>query len=189
MRWWGRSRRPSGRKTYYLDLTAKGANKGNAIRLLAEAQGIDVADIAVIGDMENDVPMFAVAGFSVAMGNASEGVKGRASVAAVADNDHGGWAEAVEAVLGRALMEGMSLDCPGALARQVAEWMVERFGGEPRGIVAVALSGGSTPKLLYTLLATDEFSGRIPWDRVHWCWGDERFVPPDDPSSKLPDDE
>ena len=88
-------------QTYYLDLTAKDANKGNAIRLLAEAQGIDVSDIAVIGDMENDVPMFAVAGFSVAMGNASDGVKGRASVAAVADNDHGGWAEAVEAVLGR----------------------------------------------------------------------------------------
>ena len=79
-------------------------------------------------------------------------------------------------------MEGMSLDGPEALARHVAEWMVERLGAT-EGIVAVALSGGSTPKLLYSLLATDEFSGRIPWDRVHWCWGDERFVPPDDPSS------
>ena len=59
-------------QTYYLDLTAKEANKGNAIRLLAEAQGIDVSEIAVIGDMENDVPMFTVAGFSVAMGNATD---------------------------------------------------------------------------------------------------------------------
>lgn len=69
-----------------------------------------------------------------------------------------------------------------ALARQVAEWMVERLGAT-EGPVAVALSGGSTPKALFTLLATAEFAGRIPWDRVHWCWGDERFVPPDDPSS------
>lgn len=71
---------------------------------------------------------------------------------------------------------------PEALARHVAEWMVDRLE-ETRGEVAVALSGGSTPKLLYTLLATKEFAGRIPWERVHWCWGDERFVPPDDPSS------
>ena len=71
---------------------------------------------------------------------------------------------------------------PDALARHAAEWMVERLAAT-NGPVAVALSGGSTPKLLYTLLATDEFAGRIPWDRVHWCWGDERFVPPDDPSS------
>ena len=47
----------------------------------------------------------------------------------------------------------------------------------------VALSGGSTPKALFTLLATAEFAGQIPWERVHWCWGDERFVPPDDASS------
>ena len=86
-------------QTYYLDLTAKDANKGNAIRLLAEAQGIDVSEIAVIGDMENDVPMFAVAGFSVAMGNASPSVKGKASKAAAADNDHDGWAEAVDTVI------------------------------------------------------------------------------------------
>ena len=71
---------------------------------------------------------------------------------------------------------------PDALARHVAEWMVETLTATT-GPVAVALSGGSTPKLLYTVLATDEFRGRVPWDRVHWCWGDERFVPPDDPSS------
>lgn len=74
------------------------------------------------------------------------------------------------------------IDGPEALARQVAEWMVERLGAT-EGPVAVALSGGSTPKMLYSLLATAEFAGRIPWDRVHWCWGDERFVPPDDASS------
>lgn len=71
---------------------------------------------------------------------------------------------------------------PAELARRVAEWMVERLNAA-EGTVAVALSGGSTPKLLYTLLATEAFKDRVPWHRVHWCWGDERFVPPDDPSS------
>lgn len=79
-------------------------------------------------------------------------------------------------------MSAASIGGPEALARQVAEWMVERLGAT-EGKVVVALSGGSTPKLLYTLLATAEFAGRIPWERVHWCWGDERFVPPDAPSS------
>ncbi|MDT7952473.1 MAG: 6-phosphogluconolactonase, partial [Acetobacteraceae bacterium] len=62
------------------------------------------------------------------------------------------------------------------------EWVVERLTAT-QGEVAVALSGGSTPKLLYRVLATDEFARRMPWDRVHWCWGDERFVAPDDPAS------
>jgi 6-phosphogluconolactonase len=44
---------------------------------------------------------------------------------------------------------------------------------------AVALSGGSTPKGLYTLLATPEYREQIPWSRVHLFWGDERCVPPD----------
>jgi Cof subfamily protein (haloacid dehalogenase superfamily) len=83
-------------QTYYLDLTAKEANKGNAIRLLAEVQGIDVSEIAAIGDMDNDVPMFKTAGFSVAMGNAAAAVKAQAAAAATADNDHDGWAEAVD---------------------------------------------------------------------------------------------
>lgn len=71
---------------------------------------------------------------------------------------------------------------PDALAREAAEWMVACLG-EGSGKLAVALSGGSTPKRLYELLASEEFAGRVPWDRVHWFWGDERFVPPDDPSS------
>jgi 6-phosphogluconolactonase len=45
-----------------------------------------------------------------------------------------------------------------------------------RGRFAVALSGGSTPKSLYTLLATKL---SIPWDKVCFFWGDERHVPPD----------
>src|SRR5215472_10069647 len=51
------------------------------------------------------------------------------------------------------------------------------------GPVRISLSGGSTPKALYGLLASDEFRGRFPWSRVSWYWGDERFVPHDHPDS------
>jgi 6-phosphogluconolactonase len=47
------------------------------------------------------------------------------------------------------------------------------------GRVSVALSGGSTPRVLYERLAAPQFSDRIPWERVHLFWGDERCVPPD----------
>jgi len=53
-----------------------------------------------------------------------------------------------------------------------------------RGVFTVALSGGSTPKNLYSLLASDEtMRGSVPWERVHFFWGDERHVPPDHPES------
>jgi 6-phosphogluconolactonase len=54
-----------------------------------------------------------------------------------------------------------------------------------KGLFTVSLSGGSTPKSLYSLLAseTDAFRSRIPWDKIHFFWGDERHVPPDHPKS------
>jgi len=51
------------------------------------------------------------------------------------------------------------------------------------GRFTVALSGGSTPKALYTLLAAPGFAQRISWNRTHLFWGDERCVPPGDPAS------
>jgi 6-phosphogluconolactonase len=51
-----------------------------------------------------------------------------------------------------------------------------------RARFAIALSGGSTPKNLYTLLATNAGSS-LPWDRMFFFWGDERHVPPDHPES------
>jgi 6-phosphogluconolactonase len=75
-----------------------------------------------------------------------------------------------------------TLDDAAALARHVAEWMTATaLAGE--GIFRVSLSGGSTPKALYGLLASDAFVRRFPWDRVQWYWGDERFVPYDHPDS------
>ena len=69
-----------------------------------------------------------------------------------------------------------------ALARHVAEWMT-LAARAAKGPFRVSLSGGSTPKTLYRLLASDEYSGRFPWQRVFWYWGDERFVPYDHPDS------
>src|ERR1700691_3970885 len=71
---------------------------------------------------------------------------------------------------------------PLSLAHHVAEWMTAAALAAP-GAFRVSLSGGSTPKTLYGLLASDEFRGRFPWQRVAWYWGDERFVPYDHPES------
>ncbi|MEO9231148.1 MAG: 6-phosphogluconolactonase [Devosia sp.] len=48
------------------------------------------------------------------------------------------------------------------------------------GIFSVSLSGGSTPRRLYQLLARSPSQDNFPWSRTHWFWGDERFVRPDD---------
>ena len=73
-------------------------------------------------------------------------------------------------------------DTPDELARHAAEWVVEcaRQSG-PR--FAICLSGGATPQRLYELLAAPAYRLRMPWERTHWFWGDERFVPHDDPQS------
>ncbi|MGI8470463.1 MAG: 6-phosphogluconolactonase [Pyrinomonadaceae bacterium] len=52
-----------------------------------------------------------------------------------------------------------------------------------RGIFTVALSGGSTPKKLNTLLASDEFRSKIEWRKIQFFFGDERCVPPDSEES------
>jgi len=74
------------------------------------------------------------------------------------------------------------LSDPQALARHVAEWLTAEALAK-KGPFRLSLSGGSTPKTLYGLLASDEFRGRFPWERTSWYWGDERFVPHDHPDS------
>lgn len=71
---------------------------------------------------------------------------------------------------------------PQTLARHVAQWMTAAALAA-RGAFRVSLSGGSTPKTLYGLLAADDFRHRFPWQLVSWYWGDERFVPYDHPDS------
>ncbi len=83
---------------YYLDVTHPEANKGNAVRILAAALGVDVAAVAVLGDQANDVPMFDVAGYAVAMGNAPPDVQARAA-AVTGGNDDDGWAHAIDTLI------------------------------------------------------------------------------------------
>jgi 6-phosphogluconolactonase len=73
---------------------------------------------------------------------------------------------------------------PAALALTAAQRLLARIDANA-GLVAICLTGGSSPKQLYQLLASDSWSRRIPWDRVHWFIGDERFVPADDPLNNM----
>ena len=68
---------------------------------------------------------------------------------------------------------------PKALWCRVAEWMLDLAAAKD-GVFAVCLSGGSTPHGLYEHLAELPYRDRFPWQRAHWFWGDERFVPHDD---------
>ena len=69
-----------------------------------------------------------------------------------------------------------------ALSHKVAKWLLD-LARAKNGTFAVALSGGTTPKRLYERLAAAPYLEVFPWARVHWFWGDERFVPADDPQS------
>src|SRR5579872_6315608 len=71
---------------------------------------------------------------------------------------------------------------PAALAQRVAQWIVDLACATP-GRFAIALSGGSTPKRLYALLAAPPLCDQMPWQRVHLFWGDDRAVPWDSPDS------
>jgi 6-phosphogluconolactonase len=73
---------------------------------------------------------------------------------------------------------------PTALAEAAAERVLARIAAN-QDRVAICLTGGSSPKQLYELLARDPYRGRIPWERVHWFIGDERFVPASDPLNNM----
>lgn len=88
-------------QTYYLDVTAKAANKGDGIAALARAIGADLADTIAIGDQANDIAMFERAGRAIAMGNATEAVKAAADETTTT-NDQAGVAHAIDTlILGR----------------------------------------------------------------------------------------
>jgi 6-phosphogluconolactonase len=70
------------------------------------------------------------------------------------------------------------------LAETAAERLIARIAAN-NSRIAVCLTGGSSPKKLYELLASEPYQNRIPWDRVHWFIGDERFVPPSNPLNNM----
>jgi len=83
---------------YYLDITNRRANKGDGVAAVAAAIGVPLAATAVIGDMANDVPMFARAGLSIAMGQAPEAVRAAADRVTLS-NEEDGVAHAIDTII------------------------------------------------------------------------------------------
>ncbi len=85
-------------QSYYLDITHPLANKGEGIRELAQLAGVALEKVAVLGDMQNDVAMFDVAGVSIVMGQASAQVQESATFVS-STNDEDGFAMGVSGLL------------------------------------------------------------------------------------------
>jgi Cof subfamily protein (haloacid dehalogenase superfamily) len=85
-------------QTYYLDVTPPGHDKGTFVDAMIRRLGIPAAAVATIGDMENDLPMFARSGVSFAMGNAADGIKQHATHV-TNSSERDGFAAAIETVL------------------------------------------------------------------------------------------
>lgn len=71
-------------------------------------------------------------------------------------------------------------DLGNDFAVQLITWINETPGKN----FHLALSGGKTPSLLYSLMA-EKYAGQMPWHKIHFWWGDERMVSPDDPESNF----
>jgi 6-phosphogluconolactonase len=73
---------------------------------------------------------------------------------------------------------------PSAMASAAAGRVLARIA-DSSARVAICLTGGSSPKRLYQLFASEAYRDKIPWQRVHWFIGDERFVPATDPLNNM----
>jgi 6-phosphogluconolactonase len=76
---------------------------------------------------------------------------------------------------------------PAAVAQAAAEFFTANVvaAAQARGLARVAISGGTTPKTMFALLAnpSQPFLKQVPWDKLELFWVDERCVPPDHPES------
>jgi Cof subfamily protein (haloacid dehalogenase superfamily) len=87
-------------KRNYLEILPIGVNKAKAVVALTRLLGIDLSEVAAIGDGLNDLEMLSEAGLAIAMGNASDRVKAVADLV-VGSNDNAGVAQAVNEILAR----------------------------------------------------------------------------------------
>jgi hypothetical protein len=83
---------------YYLDVTHPAADKARGVQTICRHLNLDRDELAVIGDMDNDLPMFAASGFAVAMGQAPPAVRA-AAAAVTGPNTRDGFAEAVQRLI------------------------------------------------------------------------------------------
>ena len=96
-------------RPFFLDVTAASVSKGRFVLDIAELCALDLAKVAVVEDMNNDIPMFEVAGRTVAVANASPELKARAQDVTLRSNNENGFAEAVESLLVGQSMQACSL--------------------------------------------------------------------------------
>jgi Cof subfamily protein (haloacid dehalogenase superfamily) len=87
-------------QSYYLDITPPGQDKGSFVKAMAQREGISTDEIAVLGDMQNDLAMFKRAGISIAMGNATDDIKAQASHVTAA-NTEDGFAKGIDWILAK----------------------------------------------------------------------------------------
>lgn len=75
----------------------------------------------------------------------------------------------------------------GTLARGAALLFIDSFekAVAEKGFFSALLSGGATPVQCYRLLASEEYSGRVQWEKAFFFWGDERCVPPESAESNF----
>ena len=73
----------------FTDITRRGADKGNALRLLAAHEGLDIGECIAFGDGGNDISILRTAGIGVAMGNAADDVKAEADYVTTHIDDNG----------------------------------------------------------------------------------------------------
>jgi Cof subfamily protein (haloacid dehalogenase superfamily) len=85
-------------QSYYIDITHRDANKGSVVKCLAKTFSIDTREIVTIGDMSNDLSMFKITGVSIAMGNATDDVKRRATHVTTGNDDEG-FANAIDNII------------------------------------------------------------------------------------------
>src|SRR3989454_1418847 len=99
-------------------------------------------------------------------------------------NGRGGWHYMSD---NRANAEVRILEDAAAIAKRAAEEFIKsaNTAAKTKGSFSVSLSGGSTPKALYALLASDALRGQLPWDKMQLFFGDERHVEPTHPDSNF----
>jgi Cof subfamily protein (haloacid dehalogenase superfamily) len=76
-------------QSYFVDATTLEANKGNVVKFLSSKYDIPILEIATIGDMHNDLSMFVVSGFSIAMGQSDAEIQAAATVVTTSNEDEG----------------------------------------------------------------------------------------------------
>lgn len=74
-----------------------------------------------------------------------------------------------------------------SLFKTIADDFMQRVikSVKDKGIFTVVLAGGNTPKKLFSLLATEPYKSSIPWDKIYFFFGDERYVPEDQPNNNF----